>query len=153
MRSGTDVSLVAFGKMVGYNLKAAELLEQEGISCEVINLRSLKPIDRDALRASIRKTHRLVAVEEGWPQCGVASGARARGRRTGTLPACGPHLRNQPQAAWRARVWLGRSNRGQAWWPARPGVNPAPPLPCGLQRSRPLRWRSALTTWMRRLSG
>lgn len=73
MRSGSDVTLVAFSKMVGYCLKAAELLEQEGISAEVLNLRSLKPIDRDAIAASVRKTHRIVSVEEGWPQHGVGS--------------------------------------------------------------------------------
>jgi pyruvate dehydrogenase E1 component beta subunit len=83
MRSGTDVTLVAFGKLVGYNLKAAELLEQEGISCEVLNLRSLKPIDRDAIAASIRKTHRVVSVEEGWPQHGVGAGAAGLGRADG----------------------------------------------------------------------
>ena len=80
MRSGTDVTLIAFGKLVGYNLKAAELLEQEGISCEVLNLRSLKPIDRDAIAASIRKTHRVVSVEEGWPQHGVGAGAAGQGQ-------------------------------------------------------------------------
>ncbi|KAL4854880.1 Pyruvate dehydrogenase E1 component subunit beta-1 [Chlorella vulgaris] len=73
MRSGTDVTLIGFGKMVGYNLKAAELLEQEGISCEVVNLRSLKPLDREGIAQSIRKTHRVVSVEEGWPQCGIGS--------------------------------------------------------------------------------
>ncbi|EFN54282.1 hypothetical protein CHLNCDRAFT_59713 [Chlorella variabilis] len=73
MRSGSDITLVGFGKMVGYNLKAAELLEQEGISAEVLNLRSLKPIDRDAIAASVRKTHRVLSVEEGWPQSGVGS--------------------------------------------------------------------------------
>ena len=77
MREGTDVTLVAFGKMVGYNLKAAEVLEKEGISAEVINLRSLKPIDRDAIAASVRKTHNLVSVEEGWPQHGLGAGAWA----------------------------------------------------------------------------
>jgi len=73
MREGTDVSLVSFGKTVGYCLRAAEILEQDGISCEVINLRSLKPLDRDAIAASVRKTHRIVSVEEGWPQHGVGS--------------------------------------------------------------------------------
>ena len=74
MRSGTDVTLIGFGRMVGYNLKAAELLEQEGISAEVVNLRSLKPLDRDTITASVRKTHRVVSVEEGWPQHGLGAG-------------------------------------------------------------------------------
>jgi pyruvate dehydrogenase E1 component beta subunit len=72
-RPGTDVSLVAFGKMVGYCLRAAEILASEGISCEVINLRTLRPLDRAAIAATVRKTRRLVSVEEGWPQCGVGS--------------------------------------------------------------------------------
>ncbi|EIE26851.1 pyruvate dehydrogenase [Coccomyxa subellipsoidea C-169] len=73
MREGTDVTLVAFGKLVGYNLKVAEELEKEGISCEVINLRTLKPIDRDTIVASVKKTHRIVSTEEGWPQCGIGA--------------------------------------------------------------------------------
>jgi pyruvate dehydrogenase E1 component beta subunit len=86
MRSGTDVTLIGFGKMVGYNLKAAELLEQEGISCEVVNLRSLKPLDREGIAQSIRKTHRVVSVEEGWPQCGIGSGAAMPGAWQKLLP-------------------------------------------------------------------
>lgn len=73
MREGEHVTLVSFGKMVGYCMKVAEMLDKEGISCEVINLRTLKPIDRDSIAASIRKTHRVISVEEGWPQCGVGS--------------------------------------------------------------------------------
>lgn len=73
MREGTDITLVGFGKMVGYNLRAADVLEREGISCEVLNLRTLKPIDREGLAASVRKTHRVLSVEEGWPQSGVGS--------------------------------------------------------------------------------
>ena len=68
------MTLVTFGKMVGYCLKAAEALERDGISCEVINLRSLKPFDRETIAASVRKTHRVASVEEGWPQHGVGSG-------------------------------------------------------------------------------
>lgn len=73
MREGTDVTLVSFSRPVGFCLAAAEELAKEGISAEVINLRSIRPLDRDTIAASIRKTHRLVAVEEGWPQCGVTS--------------------------------------------------------------------------------
>lgn len=72
-KEGTDVTLVGYGKMVGYNLDAAEELQKEGISCEVLNLRSLKPLDRDTIVKSVRKTHRVVTVEEGWPQCGIGS--------------------------------------------------------------------------------
>lgn len=67
------MTLVAFSKMVGYCLKAAELLEKEGISAEVINLRSIKPLDRKTIAASVRKTHRVLSVEEGWPQSGIGA--------------------------------------------------------------------------------
>lgn len=73
MRQGSDITLTAFGKMVGYCLKAAELLEKDGITAEVINLRSLKPLDRETIAASVRKTHRILNVEEGWPQNGVGA--------------------------------------------------------------------------------
>ena len=73
MRPGTDVTLVSFSKMVGYCKEAAEALEKEGVSAEVINLRSLRPLDRDAIAASARKTNRVVVVEEGWPQAGVGA--------------------------------------------------------------------------------
>ena len=73
MREGTDVSIVAFSKMVGYSLEAAEVLASKGISAEVINLRTLRPLDRETIAKSIIKTTRLVSVEEGWPQSGVGS--------------------------------------------------------------------------------
>lgn len=73
MRAGKDITLVGFGKMVGYNLQVAEILAKEGIDCEVLNMRSIKPLDRDAILTSARKTHRVLAVEEGWPQSGVMS--------------------------------------------------------------------------------
>lgn len=72
-RAGTDVTLVSFSKMVGACLKAADELAAAGISAEVINLRSLRPLDRDAIAASVRKTGRLITVEEGWPACGVGA--------------------------------------------------------------------------------
>ncbi len=72
-RPGQHLTITAFSKMVGVSLQAAELLAQEGIDVEVINLRSIKPLDRDTIAASVRKTHRLLSVEEGWPQSGVGS--------------------------------------------------------------------------------
>lgn len=72
-REGSDITLVSFSKMVGFCLKAAEELEKDGISAEVINLRSIRPLDREAINKSVRKTSRLLVVEEGWPQHGVAS--------------------------------------------------------------------------------
>jgi pyruvate dehydrogenase E1 component beta subunit len=59
--------------MVGVCLKAAEVLASEGISCEVINLRTLRPLDRDCIINSVKKTHRCVSVEEGWPQSGIGA--------------------------------------------------------------------------------
>eukprot|EP00271_Cylindrocystis_brebissonii_P008736 TRINITY_DN23220_c0_g1_i1.p1 TRINITY_DN23220_c0_g1~~TRINITY_DN23220_c0_g1_i1.p1 ORF type:complete len:373 (-),score=68.32 TRINITY_DN23220_c0_g1_i1:558-1676(-) len=72
-REGTDVTLVSYTKTVGYCLKAAEELAKDGISAEVINLRSIRPLDRATINASVRKTSRLVTVEEGWPQHGVGA--------------------------------------------------------------------------------
>jgi pyruvate dehydrogenase E1 component beta subunit len=72
-RSGTQVTIVAFGIMVGVALKAAETLAGEGIEAEVINLRSLRPFDSETVAASIKKTNRLVTVEEGWPFAGIGA--------------------------------------------------------------------------------
>lgn len=72
-RVGEDVTLIAFSKMVGYCLDAAEELAAEGVSAEVINLRSLRPLDKDAIIESVKKTSRVVVVEEGWPTCGVGA--------------------------------------------------------------------------------
>ncbi|GAA0148973.1 dehydrogenase [Lithospermum erythrorhizon] len=70
---GKDVSIITFSKMVGYALKAAETLAKDGISAEVINLRSIRPLDTATINASVRKTNRLVTVEEGFPQHGVGA--------------------------------------------------------------------------------
>lgn len=72
-REGKDVTITAFSKMVGYALQAARELEKEGISAEVINLRSIRPLDRATINASVRKTSRLVTVEEGFPQHGIGA--------------------------------------------------------------------------------
>lgn len=73
MREGKDVSIVTFSKMVKYSLEAAETLEKEGISVEVINLRTIRPLDRQAIIDTVKKTNRLVTVEEGWPQNGIGA--------------------------------------------------------------------------------
>ncbi len=72
-RSGTDVTLVTFGKITKVALKAAEELEKEGISAEVIDLRTVRPIDYDTVIASVKKTNRLVIVEEAWPLASISS--------------------------------------------------------------------------------
>ena len=72
-RVGTDVTLVSFGKMMKITLKAAEELEKDGINAEVIDLRSVRPIDYDTVIRSVMKTNRLVIVEESWPLASIAS--------------------------------------------------------------------------------
>ncbi|KAG9446281.1 hypothetical protein H6P81_012409 [Aristolochia fimbriata] len=72
-REGKHVTITAFSMMVGYALEAAEELSKDGISAEVINLRSIRPLDRAAINASVRKTSRLVTIEEGFPQHGVGA--------------------------------------------------------------------------------
>ena len=70
---GKDVTLVSYSRGVSLSLKAAALLEKEGISAEVINLRSIRPLDVASIVASVKKTNRLVTVEEGWYQHGVGA--------------------------------------------------------------------------------
>ena len=72
-RPGTQVTIVAFSIMVGVALAAAEALAEQGISAEVINLRSLRPLDTATIVESVRKTNRLVTVEEGWPYAGIGA--------------------------------------------------------------------------------
>lgn len=73
VREGTDVTITAFSIMVGKALEAAELLQKEGISAEVIDLRSLRPLDEDAILTSVKKTNRMVSCEEGFPFAGIGS--------------------------------------------------------------------------------
>jgi pyruvate dehydrogenase E1 component beta subunit len=76
-REGTDVSLVAFGATVNTALQAAEMLQSEGTSAEVLDLRSLQPLDETAILATLEKTGRLVIVDESTPRCGIASDVAA----------------------------------------------------------------------------
>ena len=72
-REGSDVTIVSFGIGMTYALEAAEKLAADGISAEVIDLRTLRPMDTDAIVKSVMKTNRCVTVEEGWPQPSVGS--------------------------------------------------------------------------------
>jgi pyruvate dehydrogenase E1 component beta subunit len=72
-RRGEHVTIVAFSIMVGVAMKAAEALAEQGISAEVINLRSLRPLDIGTVVASVKKTNRIVTVEEGWPFAGIGA--------------------------------------------------------------------------------
>ena len=72
-RVGSDVTLVSFGKIIKTCYTAAEELEKEGVSCEVIDLRTIRPIDYDTIIESVKKTNRLVIVEEAWPLGSIAT--------------------------------------------------------------------------------
>lgn len=72
-REGTDVTILAFSIMVGMAMQAAEKLAEQGISAEVVNLRSLRPLDIDTIVASVKKTNRVVTLEEGWPFAGIGA--------------------------------------------------------------------------------
>jgi pyruvate dehydrogenase E1 component beta subunit len=73
VREGKDATIVSYSIGVGFALEAAEKLAEEGIDSEVIDLRTLRPLDRDAILESLAKTNRLVIAEEGWPTCSIAS--------------------------------------------------------------------------------
>jgi pyruvate dehydrogenase E1 component beta subunit len=73
MRPGRDVTLVSYSIGVGLALEAADILAADGIEAEVIDLRTLRPLDKEAVLESLSRTNRLVIVEEGWPQCSIAS--------------------------------------------------------------------------------
>jgi pyruvate dehydrogenase E1 component beta subunit len=72
-REGSDVSIITHGKMIHVCLQAAGKLEKEGIDAEVVDLRSLRPLDVDAILNSVAKTNRVVLVEEGWPYGGITA--------------------------------------------------------------------------------
>jgi pyruvate dehydrogenase E1 component beta subunit len=72
-RVGKHVTIVAFSIMVGVAMKAAEALAEQGIEAEVINLRSLRPLDTATIVQSVKKTNRIVTVEEGWPYAGIGA--------------------------------------------------------------------------------
>jgi len=72
-REGEHCTIVTFSRMVQVSLDAAAELEKEGISVEVINLRTLRPLDYETIVNSVKKTNRIVSVEEGWAQCGIGA--------------------------------------------------------------------------------
>lgn len=72
-RKGTDVTIVSFGKIIKVAYEAADMLAKEGISCEIIDLRTVRPIDYDTVIQSVKKTNRLVCLEEAWPLGSIAT--------------------------------------------------------------------------------
>lgn len=73
VREGKDVTITAFSVMVGYAISAAEELSRQGIEAEVLDLRTLRPLDTETIVESVKKTNRIVSVEEGWPVAGMGS--------------------------------------------------------------------------------
>ncbi|MGH6954503.1 MAG: alpha-ketoacid dehydrogenase subunit beta, partial [Alphaproteobacteria bacterium] len=73
VREGKDASVVALGRMVHVASEAAQTLEKDGVSCEVIDPRTTSPLDRDTILASVAKTGRLVVVDESYPRCNMAT--------------------------------------------------------------------------------
>ena len=73
VRSGTDITITAFSIMVGRALQAADLLAEQGISAEVIDLRTIRPLDCDTIVGSVKKTSRLITCEEGFPFAGIGA--------------------------------------------------------------------------------
>jgi pyruvate dehydrogenase E1 component beta subunit len=73
MREGSDVTIVTYSIGVALALDAAAQLAEEGIEAEVIDLRTLRPLDKQAVLTSLAKTNRLIVAEEGWPTCSIAS--------------------------------------------------------------------------------
>ena len=77
-REGSDVTIVSYSRGMAYALDAAKRLAEEGIEAEVIDLRTLRPLDLETVVASVKKTNRIVTVEEGWPICSIGSEICAR---------------------------------------------------------------------------
>lgn len=78
LREGTDITIVGYSLVLGRILEAADALAEKGISAEVIDLRSLRPLDSETILASVRKTSRIITVEEGWPYAGIGAEIIAR---------------------------------------------------------------------------
>lgn len=77
-RPGKDVTIITYSKMLETSIKAADQLAKDGIEAEIIDLRSLRPLDMDPVLESFKKTNRAVVVEEGWKSYGVGSEVSAR---------------------------------------------------------------------------
>jgi pyruvate dehydrogenase E1 component beta subunit len=73
MREGSDVTIVSYSIGVGLALEAADKLAEDGIDAEIIDLRTLRPLDTETVLKSLAKTNRLIVAEEGWPTCSISS--------------------------------------------------------------------------------
>ena len=72
-RTGKDLTIASAGQLLHRSLEAAAILAEAGIECEVIDLRTIQPLDVDTVAESVRRTHRLLVVDEGWPMCGIGA--------------------------------------------------------------------------------
>lgn len=72
-KAGTDISIITWSRAYHFAIEAAEELEKEGISAEVVDLRTIRPMDEEIIYNSVRKTNRAIIVEEGWPQAGIGA--------------------------------------------------------------------------------
>lgn len=72
-RKGTDITIVTWSRALGFSEEAAAILEKEGISVEIVDLRSLRPLDENLIYESVKKTNKVVVVEEGWPVAGFGA--------------------------------------------------------------------------------
>jgi len=93
VREGTDCTIVAYSRMTHVALEAAAALEKDGISVDIVDLRSLRPLDEDSLVDSVRRTHHCVVVHEGWPYGGVGAEISDRVQRLAFDDLDGPVLR------------------------------------------------------------
>ena len=117
MREGRDVTIVSYSIGVGLALEAADKLAEEGIDAEVIDLRTLRPLDKAAVLKSLAKTNRMVVVEEGWPTCSIASIAPSSASRTRSVPrAC--RSRRSP-ATWASAPRRAPGSSPASAWPTR----------------------------------
>tara|TARA_B100000073_G_scaffold233560_1_gene195209 strand:- start:360 stop:1031 length:672 start_codon:yes stop_codon:yes gene_type:complete len=72
-KEGNDITFISFGIGMTYAIKASEILETEGISVEIVDLRTIRPLDKDAIISSVKKTNRCITIEEGFPICSIGT--------------------------------------------------------------------------------
>ena len=112
-KPGKDVTIVSFGIGMTYAVKAEAELRGMGIDAEIIDLRTIRPMDLDTVIASVKKTNRLVVVEEGFPQSSVGDSSPTRSR---SAPSTGSTRRSSPSPARTCRCPMRRTSRS---WPCR----------------------------------
>ena len=147
-RQGDDVSIITHGKMVHLALQAATRLERDGIQADVLDLRSLRPLDVDAILASVRKTNRVIYLEEGWPYAGIGAQIAATIQEEAFDHLDAPVLR-VTQADVPMPYAKEPGTAGKTQCPAGGGCLPAGPLP-EITRWQPrFIWKRSPRPWRR----